>query len=94
MTKEQLMDEMGTLLDLLDTVPDGTCIISAEIGAPYLRKDRRTVSLLISDNITMMAHRLGAKVERRYSDASESIHLTALTEKGEIVQVEEKENRP
>ena len=50
MTKEELMDGMRALLDLLDAVPDGTDIISVALSAPYIHQDRRTVELHVSNN--------------------------------------------
>ena len=94
MTKEEVLDEIGTLLDLLDAVPNGTSIISATVQAPYLRQDRRTIGIQIEGDIALMAHRLRTKVERHCASDPKFIHLKAFTAKSEIVKVTEKEAAP
>ena len=94
MTKEELMDSIGTVLDLLDAVPDGTRILSATLQAPYINSDRHTVSLHIMDNIDTVAHRLGLTVNTRddiYPDVRE---LTVCRGGFVITQLVDKESRP
>ncbi len=94
MTKEELMDGLGALLDLLDAVPDGTNIISAPLPAPYLRRDQRTVELHISNNIGRIAKKLGLQATQDRNCYPDMVRITVLFEHGEIFQMAEKEAAP
>lgn len=94
MTKEELMDGMGALLDLLDAVPDGTGILSATLPAPYIRADNRTVELHIDSNIGVVAKKLGVQVDKDCDCYPDMVRLAARSKRCEIIQLEEKETAP
>lgn len=94
MTKEELMDALGTLLDLLDAVPDGTEIISVTLPAPYICRDHRTVELHISNNIGRIAKKLNLPVTQDCNCYPDMVRLAVRFEHGEILQLEEKEAAP
>ena len=94
MTKEQLMNGMGALLDLLDVVPDGTEILSATLPAPYICSDRRSVELHIHNNIGRIAEKLGLQVTQDCNCYPDMVRLAVRFEHGEILQLEQKEAPP
>ena len=94
MTKEELMDGLRALLDLLDAVPDGTDILSATLPAPYIHADRRTVELHIHNNIGRIAKKLGLQVTQDCNCYPDMVRLAVRFEPGKILQLEEKAAAP
>lgn len=94
MTKEELLDGMGELLDLMDALPDGTEVISATLPAPYISSDRHTVELHLANNIGAVAHKLGLQVTQDCNCYPDMVRLAVRFEHGEILQLEQKEAPP
>lgn len=90
MTKDELINWLGKLLDIVDAFPDQTDIISATIQDPRLSKDCHAVDIHLHSNIGAVASKLGLQAEVDCGSFQNMTQFVIRFDGGEIVQLEPK----